>query len=743
MPQSGKIIIRGIVQGVGFRPFVYAKAKQYGLSGWVQNLGSEVEVCAKGKHFEDFLKCIKAGPPLSRIDSIEVFPFDCPDSGEFVILPSRKGTLSGMIPPDISICGNCLDDISCAGGRYEGYWATSCVNCGPRYSIIRDLPYDRSRTSMGEFSLCPDCSREYNDPASRRHHAQTIACPRCGPHLSLLDRDGNHVECCEVISEAAMLLDNGFIIAIRGIGGFHIACIEDSAVELKRRLGRSEQPFAVMIQPEYVERITRISAAERLTLESAERPIVVLEKLDPSAHQSISNLHTIGCMLPYTGLHHLLFRHLRHPLLIMTSANMPGYPMITDIDQAMARLNADVDFFLTHDRRIVNRCDDSVVRDGYIIRLSRGMAPKRVAIDLGRSCILAVGPELNANISIYKDGFCVTSPHVGNVRNPRTFEYLKETVEKMGSLLGATYNIIAHDAHPQFLSTRFARELARETGADLVSVQHHRAHVAASTKEPCVGITIDGVGYGDDGTVWGGEIFAGEPPHYKRVGHLEVVPMPGGDLATTYPERMLYGIIPDPAVLDILASRGWTDVELGMLEAQLDKGLNVARTTSTGRVLDAVSALLGVCREKTFDGEPAMKLESSAFLGKQKVWDLEFFQDGDCEVLSTRTLCRRALLEYSTASRGGRRDISAIAASFQYNLARGIAGLAIHAARERGLDLVTLSGGVAYNKAIRETISGEIRKAGLTLLINADYPLGDGCISYGQCICAGTEESSR
>jgi hydrogenase maturation protein HypF len=737
MLQSGKIIVRGIVQGVGFRPFVYAKAREHGLSGWVKNLGSEVEICVKGKNFEDFLNSIKNGPPLSRIDSIDVIPYDCSGSDEFVILPSRKGALSGMIPPDLSICDECLDDISRRGGRYEGYWATSCVNCGPRYSIISDLPYDRDRTSMAAFSLCPDCDREYHDPSCRRHHAQTIACARCGPHLSLLDRDGNHVECCDVIQETAMLLDGGSIVAVRGIGGFHIACIEEAAGELKRRLGRSEQPFAIMIRPDHVGRIARLSTAERMTLESAERPIVVLEKRDPTAHQSISSLHTIGCMLPYTGLHHLLFRHLRHPLLIMTSANMPGYPMITDIDQAMARLNRDIDFFLTHDRRIVNRCDDSVVRDGYVIRLSRGMAPKRIAVDLGRSCILAVGPELNANISIYKDGFCVTSPHVGNVRNPRAFEYLKETVENLGSLLGAEFDIIAHDAHPQFLSTRFARELARNAGADLVAVQHHRAHVAASTHLPCIGITIDGVGYGDDGTVWGGEIFAGEMPDYERVGHLEVVPMPGGDLATTYPERMLYGIIPDPAVLEILSSRGWTDVELGILEAQLEKGLNVAETSSTGRVLDAVSALLGVCREKTYDGEPAMKLESAAFTGRPQAWDLEFLPDGPCEVLSTRTLCRRALVEYSFALKEGRREISDIAASFQYNLARGIAGLAIHAARDRGMELVALSGGVAYNRAIRETITEEIRKAGLTLLINADYPLGDGCISYGQCIFAG------
>ncbi|TRO42550.1 carbamoyltransferase HypF, partial [Candidatus Bathyarchaeota archaeon] len=720
MRRSGKIIIRGIVQGVGFRPFVYSTAKEYGISGWVKNLGSEVEICAEGDRFEDFLQAVGNGPPLSRIDSIEVLPSHDPCKQEFVILQSSRGALSGMIPPDIATCDECLADISTPGGRYEGYWATSCVNCGPRYSIISDLPYDRERTSMDRFHPCPSCSREYQDPSCRRHHAQTIACPDCGPVLRLFDTSGNDVECGDVIRETAMLLDSGSIVAIRGIGGFHLACSEDSAGELKSRLGRSEQPFAIMIRPGYVERIARVSAAERLMLESLERPIVVLEKRDPSAHPDISNLHTIGCMLPYSGLQYLLFSHLRAPLLIMTSANMPGYPMITDIDQAMAKLNRDVDFFLTHDRRIVNRCDDSVVRDGYIIRLSRGMAPKRISIDLGSSAILAVGPELNSNTTLYRNGYCTISPHVGNVRNPRTYDYLKETIGNLGRLLGSRYDIIAHDAHPQFLSTRFARELAETTGAKLVPVQHHRAHVAASTTEPCIGITIDGVGYGDDGTVWGGEVFAGRVPDLERVAHLEIVPMPGGDLATTYPERMLYGILPEADVQEVLASRGWTDVELDILDIQLSQGVNVAQTSSTGRVLDAVSALLGVCREKTYDGEPAMKLESAAVTGKPRVWDLAYSRDGPCEILSTRTLCRRALIEYQLEQKAGSRRIADIAASFQYNLARGIAGLAVHAARDHDLGLVILSGGVAYNRAIRETIGEQVRSAGFDFMINAD-----------------------
>jgi hydrogenase maturation protein HypF len=737
MRQKGRIKIRGIVQGVGFRPFVYARAVDLGIRGSVKNLGSEVEIRACGERFEEFLREVSRGPPLARIDRVEVLADDASFPEGFSILASGEGSLSGMIPPDIATCEECLTDINTPGGRYHDYWCTSCVNCGPRYSIIQALPYDRERTSMADFPMCPSCSAEYRDPASRRHHAQTIACASCGPRLRLLDREGREVCCMDPVAETARLLDAGFIVAIRGIGGFHIACIEDSVQELKSRLGRTEQPFAVMVRADFVDRITRVSAGERAMLESCERPIVVLEKRDPAAHEHISNLHTIGCMLPYTGLHHLLFRSLAHPLLIMTSANMPGYPMITELDVAMARMHEQADFFLAHDRRIVNRCDDSVIRDGFIIRLSRGMAPRRTAVDLGDRCILAVGPELNANASVYQGGFCITSPHVGNVRNPQTYAYLQETIGNLTQLLGARYDVIAHDAHPQFLSTRYARQLADESGAFLVPVQHHRAHIAATTREACIGIAIDGVGYGDDGTVWGGEVFAGQAPHYDRVGHLEVVPMPGGDLATRFPERMLYGILSGQPVLEILGSRGWTDVELSVLEAQLAKNINVALTSSTGRVLDAVSSLLGICRERTYDGEPAMKLESFAAGAEAVPWDLEFLRDGPCEVLSTRALCREALSRFSRA-RGDGRALREIAASFQFNLARGIAGLAIHAAADRGMSRVALSGGVAYNRAIREEIVREISAAGLEPVLNDCYPLGDGCISYGQCITAGT-----
>ncbi|HVP94681.1 MAG TPA: carbamoyltransferase HypF [Methanoregulaceae archaeon] len=740
MEPAGIITVKGIVQGVGFRPFVYARATELGIRGSVKNLGSEVEIRASGRRFSEFLRAVSTGPPMARIDSVDVRPLEGDLPEHFVIETSGEGSLSGMIPPDIATCYECIADISTPGNRYESYWATSCVNCGPRYSIIRSLPYDRERTSMALFPMCRACENEYLDPQSRRHHAQTIASRECGPGLGLLDSLGNKVITDDILRTSATLLDGGHILAIRGIGGFHLACTEQSASTLKKRLGRTEQPFAVMVKPEIIDEIVCATPDDRIMLTGPERPIVVMPKRDPSSHADISNLHTIGCMLPYTGLHHLLFRHVKSPLLIMTSANLPGYPMITDIDRAMAKMHDKVDYFLTHNRPIVNRCDDSVVREGHIIRLSRGIAPKRTRIDLGNQTILGVGPELNANATIYKDGFSVTSPHVGNVRNPQTFSYLQETVGNLGRLLGARYDIIAHDAHPRFLSTQYAKRLAREYDAELFPVQHHRAHIAATTTDPCIGIAIDGVGYGDDGTVWGGEVFAGTPPDYRRVGHLEVVPMPGGDLATRFPERMLYGILPSDDVLGLLASRGWNDLELGVLEKQLGRNVNVWDTSSTGRVLDAVSALLGLCRERTYDGEPAMKLESAAYLGNAEPWDLSFLASGGCEVLSTRSLCREALTRLQKAPADDIRAVRDIAASFQYNLARGIALVAVHAAGSLGFDTIALSGGVAINTAIRDTIHGEVTRNGYRYITNREYPLGDGCISFGQCICAAKKE---
>ena len=724
------ITVRGVVQGVGFRPFVYAEAVRLGLSGTVKNLGSEVEVRVAGERIDELVASLRRGPPLARIDAVAVRPLEGAVPETFTILPSAQGARTGLIPPDVATCDRCLEEIESPSNRYHGYWATSCVDCGPRYSIIRDLPYDRPVTSMESFHLCEGCAAEFADPASRRHHAQTIACPTCGPRVSLYDATGQPVLADDPIGAAAELLDGGAVVAIRGIGGFHIACVEEAAERLKGRLGRPEQPLAVMARPETVEATAVLGDAERDVIFSRERPIVVLEKRDPGSFFAISNLHTIGMMLPYTGLHHLLFSRLAHPVLVMTSANVPGYPMVTGFERAVRVLSGVADAYLTHDRPIVNRCDDSVVRDGHLIRLSRGYAPLRTPIDLGDRCLLGVGPELSSNATIYRDGHAVTSPHVGNVRNPETLAYLVETIEKLGDWLGARYDAVVHDLHPQFLSTRYARELAGELGVPTIPVQHHRAHIASVTREPCIGIAIDGVGYGDDGTVWGGEVFAGAVPDLVRVAHLEPVPMPGGDLATRFPERMLYGILPEDRVQDLLARRGWTDLERDLLARQTARRVNAPLTTSTGRVLDAAAALLGLCRERTYDGEPAMKLEAAAARGRPETWPLEFLTIKGASVLSTRSL----MGELADRALQGKGSVFDLAASFQVNLARGIAQLGVEAARERGIGTIALSGGVAINAAIRGTIQDVCQANDLACITNRRLPLGDGCISFGQCV---------
>ncbi|HJJ36702.1 MAG TPA: carbamoyltransferase HypF, partial [Methanocorpusculum sp.] len=656
---------------------------------------------------------------------------------DFSILPSQDGARSGFVPADIATCKHCLEDIVNPSSRYYGYWATSCTDCGPRYSIIHTVPYDRERTAMNTFPKCPDCETDYTDPENRRHHAQTIACSSCGPKLSLLHGDGMEIAAADPIASAAELLDAGEILAIRGIGGFHIACIESSAKHLKEILGRPNQSLAVMMREESLSSyVVAPSKEDRELMTGPVHPIAILDKLDPLSHLELSRLHNLGVMFPYTALHHLLFLKLKNPLLVMTSANAPGTPMITDTETIIAKLGKTgvVSYILTHNRDIVNRCDDSVVRDGYIIRLSRGLAPLRTKMDLGTRQILGVGPELNANASIYKDGFLITSPHIGNIRNPATVAYLKETIEKLTSLTGASPAIIAHDLHPQFLSTRVAQELAETTGAILCPVQHHRAHIAAVTQEEVVGIAIDGVGYGDDATIWGGEILAGDPLNgYVRSGHLEPVVMPGGDLATQFPERMLYGILPTKRTLALLQNRGWSESSLKVLEQMTARRFNSPVTTSTGRVLDAAAALLGICREHTYDGEPSMTLEAYAARGVAQPMDISITKsaEGAC-VLSTSSLLDEA---FSMAEDG--LDVCDIAASVQETLAKGIARLAVMTAESTGIRKAALSGGVAINRCIRETIVHELEAAGIPCILNSRYPFGDGGISAGQVITAG------
>jgi hydrogenase maturation protein HypF len=727
-----KISVTGVVQGVGFRPFVYKHAVELRLTGYVKNLGAHVDIEVEGSRdaIIRFIELVQSGPPIARIDGVGVEWARPRGYTDFTIAPSGKGEF-GFTSPDIAICDDCLRDLR-HSGRYKDYWATSCVNCGPRFTVTELLPYDRDTTSMVDFPMCSACAAEYSNPQDRRHHAQTIACERCGPTLTLLDTDLKRMDA--PIRATGELLLTGHIIAIKGIGGFHLACIFDTAIELKRRLGRFTQPLAIMAPHEsWIHNHLHVSHEERALLTSNKRPIMVLDKRSEGIFREVSNLHNIGVMLPYSGLHHLLFDIVDQPL-VMTSANTPGEPMIISNDDALENLRQKADFFLLHDRRIVHRCDDSVVRvldQPAFIRMSRGYAPTSLAVPVQyEGNILALGAEMNATVTTYKEGRCYISQHVGNIDKPKTFDYLESSVHNLISMSGVDVSVIAHDYHPTLRSTRLAAELG-----ETYAVQHHHAHIASLVGEGApsdlFGIAIDGIGYGYDGTIWGGEVFA---PTLERVGGLMPVAMPGGDLATRYPVRMVAGILHDTfeerELVAKLGTLGLSELESLILLEQIERKVNVPMTSSTGRVLDAVSSILGVCQKRTYDGEPAMRLEGVAHYGHDDVpLPLETKTYQGRQVLDTRPL----LAEVLHAREEGK-SIKNIAASAQAALARGIATIAAEAAEATGVRNIGLSGGVAYNKAIVKSVLEVCNQHDTILFTNTKVPRGDGGISFGQAV---------
>ncbi|MDI6888428.1 MAG: carbamoyltransferase HypF [Methanocellales archaeon] len=739
MKKRAEISVFGIAQGVGFRPFVYRAATDLGLKGYVRNMGTRVDILVEGeeKSIQKLIDAVSIATPLARVDDVRVKWMDSHNEFDrFQIFPSAAKGTDGFIPPDVATCDACLGDIY-ANTRYRNYWATSCVDCGPRFTVLEMLPYDRNETSMVDFPMCPDCEKEYTAPLDRRYHAQAIACRTCGPSLTLHDSRLN--ELGDPIKTAADLLKNEKIVAIKGIGGFHLAALLSQSDRLRTLLGRKSQPFAVMATLDMAKKLAHVSDEEGKLLISRQRPIVLLRKREPFPYESVApGLHTIGIMLPYTGLHHLLFEHMDEPL-IMTSANRPDEPMTKDNEDAYSRLKGIAEYYLVHNRRIVNRCDDSVVRvvmHPSFIRMSRGYAPTSIPVDVKSDLnVLALGPELTSTVTIYRNGHCYISQHVGNVTNPGALAYLEDTARKLVKLTQTKIDIIAHDLHPIFLSTVLAKDMAAEFEVPTFAVQHHQAHVA-SLMDPgdIIGIAADGVGYGSDGTVWGGEIFA----DFQRVGGLLPVDMPGGDLATYYPSRMVAGILHSlykEEELKNVLRECWLphgEREIQVVLRQLERGTNVIQTSSTGRVLDAAAALLGICYERTYEGEPAMKLESAAIDGNALAIAMPVkivkAQDGR-SVLDTKHILDRVVI-----AKRERKKIRDIAAAVQRAIAIGFAQMAMEAASNTGIDTIGISGGVAYNSAIVKTIKDEVTSEGYKFVTNEKVPCGDGGISFGQAI---------
>jgi len=746
-----EILVSGIVQGVGFRPFIYRIAVKNGLAGYVRNRGDAgVEIVVEGKDgdIKQFLNDLKEKkPPLCQIYEVSVhYKQDENDCDAFTILKSSETVeLSGsVIPPDVSICDECLRELRDPRNERYDYFFITCTDCGPRYTTIVGLPYDRPRTTMRAFPMCDFCYGEYTDPANRRFHAQTVACPKCGPIVRLVDNNGRSLVCKDEIREAGKLLEEGYIVALKGNGGFHIACStirSKPIVRLRETKHRKQKPFAIMARDlETVRSFAEVSEEEGKLLTSYIKPIILLNKSrDYYLSEEISpGLHNLGVMLPYTGLHVMLFDKVREPAFVMTSANPPNEPIITKNGEALKKLGTVVDYFLLHNRAITQRCDDSVVRihgrKQSIIRRSRGYAPEPIHLKNPRNhCILGVGAELMVTSCLLLKDKAFLSQHIGDVENLETLEFLRDTIVHLTRLTNAQIESVACDLHPEFNTTRLAHELGDKSGKLVVPVQHHHAHIASLMGEhnvnEMIGIACDGFGYGSDGNAWGGEILYCYPNGFKRLGHLQEQPMIGGDLATKNPLRMAAGILQGTTgVEEWLFSNskyfphGKMEVEVVLKQLGSQSGI---KASSCGRVLDAISAVLGICYERTYEGEPAIKMESAALKGRD-ILNLEPQLEG-------RSLNTTMLVQRMFALRS-RYSVNDLACSAQTYIAKGLAQMAVKEAEQLNVRNIGFSGGVAYNEHITRKIKETVEKNGFRLFVHERIPPGDGGIAFGQTI---------
>ena len=753
-----KINVSGIVQGVGFRPFIYRLAVRNGLAGYVRNMGDAgVEILLEGEAqgIDSFKRDLtREKPPLSQIDQVNSEELSGRNEYENFKInkSSRESETSGsIIPPDIAICNQCLAELRDPKDlRYE-YFFITCTNCGPRFTIIERLPYDRENTTMREFPLCVFCLKEYMDPANRRFHAQTVACPTCGPQAYLTTNTGEVVQTKDPVREAGRLLSEGNILAVKGYGGFHIASStfkEEPLTALRTTKHRREKPFAIMAKSlDAAKGFAEVGPKEQELLSSHARPVVLLNK---SLNYNLSplvapNLHNVGVMLPYTGLHYMLFDQVADSAFVMTSANPPNQPIVKDNEKALKTLGNTVDYLLFHNREIAHRCDDSIIRvhrnRQVFLRRSRGYAPAPIRLkQKSKRCVVGLGGELNNTSCVLLDDKAFISQHIGDVENVETRNFLQEATSHLQRLTNCHAQMVACDLHPKFTTTILAKEMADEEDLPLVQVQHHHAHAVALMAEhgldEITGIVCDGYGYGSNGEAWGGEVLfcTHKSAEFKRLGHLEAQPMLGGDLASRYPVRVAAGML-DKAGVNVeewLIKNSqhlpYGETEVKLILNQLNKGTRAIETTSCGRVLDAVAAVLGICFERSYEGEPAMKLESAALAGKD-ILGLKPQVKGD--VLNTSCLIREI------SDNLGRGSVADLAYSAHAYLAKGLAFLAVEKSKVHGIKNVGFSGGAACNQILAQLMRGTVEHAGLRFFVPEAVPAGDGGVSFGQVVVAG------
>jgi len=807
------IHVTGIVQGVGMRPFVYREAMAHGICGWVLNAGDgvHIEAHALAGALDAFVAALSEhAPAAARVEHVEVVDlaangWDAANEEGFRIVASQDQTAhTTLVSPDIATCDDCLRELFDPADRRYHYPFINCTNCGPRFTIIRSLPYDRAATSMDRFPMCPECAAEYANPLDRRFHAQPDACFNCGPHImwreaSVGDEPGEAAAPLAVgttretsdaiIDRCVELLALGGIVAIKGLGGFHLSCDasnEQAVAELRRRKRRSNKPLAVMVRSlADAERLCHISDVERGLLAGSIRPIVLLRRravcesgdspdalaLAPSVARDLPEL---GVMLPYTPLQHLLLAAAEARgmhALVMTSGNLSEEPIETDDDLAWEHLVAAgiADALLGNDRAILSRYDDSVVRvvDGAVmpVRRARGYAPQPLplpALDGAPSCVLACGPQQKATIALTREGTngeatCFVSQHIGDVENGGTFDAWNAARTRLEDLFDLAPAALACDVHPSYLSSQWAREQARKCNLPLVEVQHHHAHIASvmaeaiaagqlTTDARVLGIAFDGTGAGTDGTIWGGEFLVASLGGFERAAHLRTWALPGGAASVRDARRNAFALLSELGLLEHPGAARLLDSldeqTRSVTATMIERGINSPRTSSMGRLFDAAAAILGICDKTTYEGEPAIELEAAAWralnsesacpTGNMASFSVtESSRPDDCHVLNSRPLFEALLEGIRTGVPAGK-----LALDFHIAIARASARIASEICAREGIDIVALSGGVFMNRLLLRLLTRELKDAGLAVLVPHTVPVNDGCIAYGQAAVA-------
>ncbi len=748
-----RVTIRGTVQGVGFRPFVYNLACSLGIKGFVTNTSAGVVIEAEGKNASLFIEKIKTeAPPLSDIASIDVTIIPPARFKSFEIKKSEStGTELTFIPPDTALCENCRTELYDPSDRHYHYPFTNCTNCGPRYSITKTIPYDRKNTTMAAFRMCADCEREYHDPRDRRFHAQPNACPRCGPELKLIIQNSifkiNKEE--KQIETTIRLLKMGAVVAVKGIGGFHIACDaknNDVVRKLRDRKKRKGKPFAIMCPDiETATRFGQLDEVSKALLLSPESPALLLRKKDNAglAESVAPDNPYVGIMLPYSPLHHLLFfypggKRPNFDALVMTSGNISEEPIIRDNDEALQKLGSVCDAFLIHNRDIQTRVDDSVVNvitgKPSVIRRSRGYAPHPLRLPFAVPPLLACGAELKSTFTLAKDGAAIVSQHLGDMDNYETLNLFEETLSNLKVVFNIEPEFVFYDLHPDYGITKWAKQTQKKGFA----IQHHEAHIASCMAEngvegAAIGVALDGTGYGRDGNIWGGEIFAGSLDGFSRKAHFRYVPMPGGEMAIKHPWRMAVSALMSSSKDNIAyIMERWGKLGADAVLNIMEKGINSPLTSSCGRLFDAAASVIGGFDHASFEAEAAIGLESLAVNRLQGTCAYDIISENGMVIIDVVNALSEIIEDVKKKG-----DKQRAASLFHNTIVAAVADAVTKIASSEELNMVCLSGGAFQNKIFTEMLLGRLAEAGLKVFTHKKVPTNDGGISFGQAALGG------